>query len=142
MGRRRAGRRDSHPRYHAIKGDDLVVEFDQDLVLQRFRDEFGIPETVNATLRMGRLILSGEAPHAWLDRVRRDALRVPGIRVVDHRKVENIDLRAFQQTKVALEEAAILFVLNRDSLLPDAEAEVGPSRPKRNDASRPRKTWE
>ena len=109
----------------AIKGDDLVVEFDQDLVLQRFRDEFGIPDGVDATLRKGRLILSGEAPHAWLDRVRRDALRVPGIRVLDHRKVENIDQRAFQQAKLALEDAAIVFVLNRDSLPSYAEAELG-----------------
>ena len=113
------------PGISAIKGDDLVVEFDQDLVLQRFREEFGIPETVDATLRKGRLILSGEAPHAWIDRVRRDALRVPGIRVVDHRKVANVDERTFQQAKLTLEDAAILFVLNRDSLLPEAQAELG-----------------
>ena len=113
------------PGIDAIKGDDLVVEFDQDLVLQRFRDEFGIPETVEATLRKGRLILAGEAPHAWLERVRRDALRVPGIRMLDYRKVENIDQRAFQQAKLAVEDAAILFVLNRDTLLPDVEAELG-----------------
>ena len=113
------------PGISAIRGDDLVVEFDQDRVLQRFREEFGIPDTVDATLRKGRLILSGEAPHAWLDRVRRDALRVPGIRVLDHRKVENIDQRAFQQAKSALEDASIVFVLNRDSLPPDAEVELG-----------------
>ena len=113
------------PGITAINGDDLVVEFDQDRVLQRFRDEFGIPDTVDATLRKGRLILSGEAPHAWLDRVRRDALRVPGVRVVDHRKVENIDQRAFQQAKSALEDAAVVFVLNRDSLPPGSEDELG-----------------
>ena len=112
------------PGITAINGDDLVVEFDQDRVLQRFRDEFGIPDTVDATLRKGRLILAGEAPHAWLDRVRRDALRVPGVRVVDDRRLENIDQRAFQQAKVALEDAAILFVLNRDSLPPGSEVEL------------------
>ena len=109
----------------AIKGDDLVVEFDQDLVLQRFREEFGVPDGVDATLRRGRLILSGDAPHSWLDRVRREALRVPGIRALDYRKVENIDQRALQQAKSALEEAAILFVLNRDTLLPETEVELG-----------------
>jgi hypothetical protein len=31
------------PGITAINGDDLLVEFDQDRVLQRFRDEFGIP---------------------------------------------------------------------------------------------------
>lgn len=113
------------PGITAIKGNDLLVEFDQDLVLQRFRDEFGVPETVDATLRKGRLILSGEAPHAWLERVRREALRVPGIRVVDHRNAQNIDQRAFQQAKSALEDAAILFVLNRESLPPDADVELG-----------------
>lgn len=112
------------PGISAIKGDDLIVEFDPDLVLRRFRDEFGIPETIEATLRKGRLILSGEAPHAWLDRVRRDALRVQGIRMVDDRKVENIDQRDFQQAKAAVEDAGIQFVLNRDRLLADAEAEL------------------
>lgn len=113
------------PGITAIKGDDLVVEFDQERVLQRFRDEFGIPDTVDATLRKGRLILSGEAPHAWIDRVRRDALRLPGLRVVDDRRLENIDQRAFQQAKSALEDAAVLFVLNRDSLPPGSEVELG-----------------
>ena len=112
------------PGITAINGDDLLVEFDQDRVLQRFRDEFGIPDTVDTTLRKGRLILSGEAPHAWLDRVRRDALRVPGLRVIDDRRLENIDQRAFGQAKSALEDAAVLFVLNRDSLPPGAETEL------------------
>ena len=109
----------------AIKGDDLVVEFDQELVLQRFRGQFGIPDTVSATVRKGRLILSGEAPHAWVDRVRREALRVPGVRAIDYRNLENIDQRTFQQAKIALEDAAILFVLNRDSLPPGVEVELG-----------------
>ena len=104
----------------AINGDDLVVEFDPELVLQRFRDQFGMPEGIRASLRGGRLLLTGEAPHVWLDRVRRGAMHLPGIHLLDDRKVEDIDQRAFTETKGALEEAAVLFGLSRESVRPDA----------------------
>ncbi|HEX8280762.1 MAG TPA: OmpA family protein, partial [Chthoniobacterales bacterium] len=104
----------------AINGDNLVVEFDPDRVLQRFREQFGVPQGVQASLRNGRLVLTGEAPHEWLDRVRRGAMRVPGVHMLDDRRVQDIDQRTFHAAKAAIEEAAVLFVLNRDSLPPDA----------------------
>ena len=106
----------------AINGDDLVVEVDSDLVLERFRELFSIPQGVETTLRDGQLILTGEAPHAWLDRVRREALRVPGVHLVDDRRVVDIDQRTFHEAKSALEDTALLFILNRDSIPPDAAA--------------------
>lgn len=104
----------------AINGDDLVVEFDPELVLQRFREQFGMPESIRASLRNGRLLLTGEAPHEWLDRVRRGAMHIPGIHLLDDRRVVDIDQRTFTEAKAALDEPTVLFGLSRDSVRPDA----------------------
>ena len=103
------------PGINAINGDDLVIEFDPALVLKRFQDRFGLPDSVQASVESGRLLLSGGASHAWLDRVRRGALEVPGIRVLDDRKVEDIDQRAFQQAKGVIEGAYVYFLVNKDN---------------------------
>jgi outer membrane protein OmpA-like peptidoglycan-associated protein len=103
------------PGINAINGDSLVVEFDPELVIKRFEERFGLPDTVKASMQNGRLILSGEASHAWLARVRRGALEVPGIRVLDDRKVEDIDQRTFQQAKSVIESAYVYFLLNKDN---------------------------
>ena len=103
------------PGINAINGDELVVEFDPQLVLQRFQARFGIPDSVNATMQGARLVLSGEAPHAWLDRVRRDALQVPGVRALDDLQVEDIDQRTFQQAKAVIESAYVYFLVNKDN---------------------------
>ncbi|MGZ5003775.1 MAG: OmpA family protein, partial [Chthoniobacterales bacterium] len=103
------------PGINAISGDDLVVEFDPKLVLQRFQDRFGLPDTVNATVQSGRMTLAGEAPHAWLDRVRRGATEVPGIRALDDLKVEDTDQRTFQQSKSVIESAYVYFLTNKDN---------------------------
>lgn len=112
------------PGITAINGDALVVQFDSDLVRERFRERFGLPEGVQATVQGGRLILSGEAPHAWLDQVRRGAMQIPGVRVLDDRKIEDIDQREFHETKDRIDAAAVVFVLNRDTIPPDARAAI------------------
>ena len=103
------------PGINAINGDDLIVEFDPKLVLQRFQDRFSLPDSVNANVQAGRLSLTGEAPHAWLDRVRRGATGVPGIRELDDQKVEDIDQRTFQQSKSVIESAYVYFLTNKDN---------------------------
>ncbi len=103
------------PGITAINGDDLQVEFDPALVQERFQARFGLPDSVTATMQSGRLVLTGEAPHAWLDRVRRSALEVPGVRALDDRKVEDMDQRSFQQSKSVIESAYIYFLLNKDN---------------------------
>lgn len=110
------------PGINAINGDDLVVQFDPKLVLQRFQMRFGLPESVNASMQGSRLVLAGEASHAWLDRVRRGALEVPGVRALDDLKVEDIDQRTFQQAKATIENAAINFAVNKDNLAPESSA--------------------
>ncbi len=103
------------PGVATINGDDLLVEFDPKLVLQRFQDLFGLPDTVTANVDAGRLTLTGEASHAWLDRVRRGATEIPGIRALDDLKVEDTDQRSFQQSKSVIESAYVYFLVNKDN---------------------------
>jgi len=103
------------PGITAINGDNLEVEFDPKLVLERFQTRFGLPDNVNAEVKNGRLTLSGEASHAWLDRVRRGSTEVPGIRALDDRKVEDIDQRSFHQAKSVIESAYVYFLVNKDN---------------------------
>lgn len=110
------------PGISAINGDDLVVEFDPELVLARFQGQFGIPDGVKASIQNGQLIVSGAAPHAWLDRARRGAAKIPGVRVFDDRSVEDIDQRMFQEAKSEIEGAIVSFVFNKDSVTPAAAA--------------------
>lgn len=108
------------PGITAINGDDLVVEFDPKQVVERFREQFGLPVGVNASVQGGRLVITGEAPHAWLDQVRRGAVRLAGVRVLDDRNVLDIDQREFEQTKAHIDASSILFILNRDTISPEA----------------------
>ncbi|MFL6541768.1 MAG: OmpA family protein [Chthoniobacterales bacterium] len=112
------------PGITSINGDALMVEFTPDVVIDRFRERFGIPDGVTASFRNGSLILSGAAPHQWLDAVRRSGAQIPGVRVLDDRKVDDIDQRAFSEAKAAVDGSSILFVLNRDTLPVDASDAV------------------
>ncbi len=61
------------PGISKISEEHLQIAYDPRLVLQRFADRFNLPDSVNASVKNGVLVLAGEAPHAWLMRVRRGA---------------------------------------------------------------------
>jgi outer membrane protein OmpA-like peptidoglycan-associated protein len=48
-------------------------------ILRRFEQRFGTPGDGRIVLDRGRLELSGAMPYEWLDRVRREAVQVPGV---------------------------------------------------------------
>ncbi len=82
--------REDAPKFPGIKRiseDKLQVTYDPRLVLERFSDRFNLPDSVSAAVEKGVLVLSGEAPHAWLTRVRRAAPTMPGIRKIDERNL-------------------------------------------------------
>jgi len=85
------------------------------LVLRRFTDRFNLPDSVTASVKGGVLILEGEAPHAWLTRVRRGAPGVPGLTTINEEKLIDLDQRAFQQSKSVIETAFVYFLLNKDN---------------------------
>ena len=103
------------PGIRQISEEKLEVAYDAKLVLQRFTDRFHLPDSVNAAVEKGVLVLSGEAPHAWLTRVRRDGPTVPGISKIDERNLVDLDERAYQQSKSVIESAFVYFLVNKDN---------------------------
>jgi OOP family OmpA-OmpF porin len=98
-----------------ISEEHLQVAYDAKRVLQRFSDRFNLPDTVNATMRDGILVLSGEAAHAWLMRVRRDAPTVPRIKTIDEHSLTDLDSRGFQQSKAPIQSAFVFIFVSKDN---------------------------
>jgi outer membrane protein OmpA-like peptidoglycan-associated protein len=103
------------PGIEKISETHLQVIYDSKFVLQRFIGRFNLPDTVNATIDKNILVLAGEAPHAWLMRVRRDATSVPGIGAINEHNLVDLDQRAFQQSKSVIESAFVYFLVNKDN---------------------------
>jgi outer membrane protein OmpA-like peptidoglycan-associated protein len=103
------------PGISGISEEKLKVAYDPGLVLQRFVGHFNLPDSVNAAVEKGVLVLAGEAPHAWLARVRRGAPTVPGINKIDERNLTDLDQRAYQQSKSVIESAFVYFLVNKDN---------------------------
>ena len=103
------------PGIAALSETGLRTSFDPALVLRRFEARFRVPDTVTLGVRGTTLVLSGEAPHAWLARVREGGTAVPGITALDEANLIDVDLRNFQQTKSVIESAFIYFLVNKDN---------------------------
>lgn len=103
------------PGISGVSDTGLKVEFTPKLVLQRFTDRFGVLDTVNSSLQNGLLVLTGEASHGWLTRVRNGVLQVPGITSLDDRGLVDLDQQAFQQSKSVIESAFVYFLAGKDN---------------------------
>ena len=103
------------PGIRQIDEGKLKITYDADLVLQRLRERFNLPDSVNARLDQSVLVLAGEAPHAWLMRVRRGAPTIPGITKIDEKNLTDLDQRTYQQSKSVIESAFVYFLLNKDN---------------------------
>ncbi|HEX4666766.1 MAG TPA: OmpA family protein [Chthoniobacterales bacterium] len=95
--------------------EHLQVAYDPQLVLQRFVDQYNLPDSVNARVEKNVLVLAGEAPHAWRMRVRHGAPTLPGIRTIDEHNLTDLDQRTYQQSKSVIESAFVYFLLNKDN---------------------------
>ncbi len=103
------------PGIQKVSEEKLQVTYDPKLALQRFADRFNLPDTVNAKVQNGILVLGGEAPHAWLSRVRRGASTIPGIKTIDEHNLTDLDQQTFQQSKSVIESAFVYFLANKDN---------------------------
>lgn len=110
------------PGIRRISEEKLQIAYDAKLVLQRFDDRFNLPDSVNAAVEKGVLVLSGEAPHGWVTRVRRGASAVPGIDKIDERNLLDLDQRAYEQSRSAIESAAIDFLPNQSEFTSEGRA--------------------
>ena len=112
------------PGIEKISEEHLQVAYDNKMVLQRFTDRFNLPDSVIAKMDDRILILSGEAPHAWLTRVRRGAPTVPGIDAIDENRLIDLDQRAFEQSKSFIAGAFVYFLATKDAIAPESTANL------------------
>lgn len=110
------------PGIDRVSEERLQVTYDPKLVLKRVSELFNLPDSVNASVKDSILDLSGEAPHAWLMRVRRGAPTIPGIRTIDEHNLIDLDQRSFQQSKSVIESAFVYFLVNKDNFATDGFA--------------------
>jgi hypothetical protein len=106
----------------SVNDRHVQVTYDPGSVLARFEEKFGLPESVHPVFAQGVLTLSGGAPHGWLNRVRSEGSKVPGITSVDEGNVADLDQRAFQQSKSILEDASVYFLASKDEIAPEGFA--------------------
>jgi OOP family OmpA-OmpF porin len=106
----------------SVSDRHVQVTYDPGSVLARFEEKFGLPESVHPVFAQGVLSLSGGASHGWLNRVRSEASKVPGITSVDEGNVTDLDQRAFQQSKSVLEDASVYFLASKDEIAPEGFA--------------------
>jgi outer membrane protein OmpA-like peptidoglycan-associated protein len=104
------------PGIRVVDEKGLQIIYEPSLALHRFENRFGLPDTISAAMRDGgTLVLTGEASHGWLTRVRKAAVQVPGIVSVDESGLTDLDLQTFQQSKSIIENAFIYFLPNKEN---------------------------
>ncbi len=104
------------PGISSIADGSAKVSYDRDLAEERFAARFGQPDGIYARVQNGVLSLTGEATHRWLERVRSNATRLPGITSVDISGAVDLDQRAFSQSKSIIEHAPVYFLVNKDNI--------------------------
>ncbi len=100
----------------AIEERDLRIAYDPALAARRFEEQLGLPEGVTAAVANGKLILTGEASHRWLAKIRDRATTLPGITALDERKVVDVDQRAFNESRSVIANAFVYFLLGKDNI--------------------------
>ena len=100
----------------SISDENLEIEYPAKPALQRFTERFGLPDGIRAQMgQKNALVLTGEATHAWLARVRSEGKEVPGISEIEDQKVVDLDRQTFQETKSVIESAFIYFLADKDN---------------------------
>lgn len=104
------------PGVTSVDDRSAKISYDRNLAQERFEARFGLPDGVNARLDNGRLTLSGEASHRWIERVRAEATRLPGITSLDLHDLVDLDARTFAESKSIIEHAFVYFLTNKDNI--------------------------
>ncbi len=104
------------PGVNSISADSAQVSYDRNLAQERFDARFGQPDGMYASVGDKVVTLSGEASHRWLQRVRAEATKLPGISSIDEDKAVDLDQRNFQQSKSIIENAFVYFLIDKDNI--------------------------
>ena len=104
------------PGVKSVVDREANIIYDPALARKRFEQQFRLPDTVNAAVVNGVLILSGEASHRWIMRARAAAVTLPGIKSLDDHALVDLDQRGFDQSKSIIEAAFIYFLTDKDDI--------------------------
>ena len=78
------------------------------------------PESVEVSVEGSRIMLVGESSHAWISKVERSALAIPGISEISLERLIDTDMKQFEALQGELEGQAIFFLSGQERL-PDRE---------------------
>ncbi|MGD9333084.1 MAG: OmpA family protein [Desulfobacterales bacterium] len=97
---------------------------DSAFVLQRARQGLDPPAQVSFQLRGDILVLTGVAPHAWIEGTQRLAPLMPGIRAIEMEGLQSAESLALEDIRLKIENTTIRFLLGRSTYAPGQEALV------------------
>lgn len=103
---------------------EWFYSLDPALIERRAKQELGAPDGVKLHFDSGTLRVEGRAPHAWIEKFRRNARAVPGIVKVDDAKLIDSDLQRWQELADRLEAILIRFDGNSEVIGPAQREEV------------------
>src|SRR5262249_60545921 len=86
---------------------------DDAIVLKRATVLLEPPPTASLDVQEGVLGVAGEAPRPWVDKLRREARLVPGVRRVDLSRLVDLDEARVERAKAAMEAAIVRFPVGR-----------------------------
>jgi flagellar motor protein MotB len=78
------------------------------------------PESVEVSVEGSRIMLMGESFHAWISKVERSALAIPGISEISLERLIDTDMKQFEALQVEL-EGQVIFFLSGQERLPNRE---------------------
>ncbi len=86
-----------------------ITEYDDSRLIDEDLRALAAPETVRLVVQGDTLRPEGVAPHAWIERTARAAVRIPGISHFDPINLEDRELSQLQEARERLEGLVILF---------------------------------
>jgi len=81
------------------------------------------PASVSLDAQDGVLVVSGEAPRPWIDKLR-EARLIAGVRRVDLSRLADLDEAEFRRAKAAIEATVLRFPVGSSEILSDAREEL------------------
>lgn len=112
------------PTIAGISATDLTGVDTTIPLLERVRNTLDPPATIRLSLKGRRLVMAGQAPHAWIVAARAKLARLDGLEGYDDRSVLDTDWMRIEQLCQQIEKTTIYFETGRSDLSADHEAQL------------------
>ena len=89
--------------------DKSHLHTDDSVLLAAFIEKYSPPETINATVDNGELILSGNASSVWIDRLKQSGININGLVRTDTKQVQPSEEVEFARLTNAIRQTRLLF---------------------------------